>query len=121
MNARSSVPNDVLNVPDSVWEKEKNNSNSLNLRQTGTPPAQACLKVKVIYNQAWVNSAGGGNLANAHKMAQDVITKANEIYNTKFAAANRLGTAISISLVASKYKTSIYLLLGNDISIFNDY
>ena len=97
------IPNDMLDVPDSVWEKEKNGSSSVNLRQTGSQPTQACLKVKVIYNQGWVNSAGGGNVATAHQAAKDVIVKANEMYNTKFAAANRLGTSIALSLVAGKH------------------
>jgi len=112
------VPNDMLDVPDSVWEKEKNGTNFFNLRQTGSQPTQACLKVKVIYNQGWVNQAGGGNVATAHQAAKDVIVKANEMYNTKFAAANRLGTSIALSLVADPtFDPNLSIqATGNDIT-----
>ena len=78
------VPNDMLEVPDSVWEKEKNGTTFVNLRQTGSQPTQVCLKVKVIYNQGWVNQAGGGNVATAHQAAKDVIVKLNQDAHNPF-------------------------------------
>ena len=95
----------MLTVPDDVWDAERNSTHTKNLRQTGSsPPSTACLSIKVIYNQGWVASAGGGNLAVAHQMATNVVLGAQNIYNTKFAAGNRLGTAITFNLVGgAKY------------------
>ena len=98
---RGGVDDDVLTVPDDVWDAEKNSTHTINLRQT--LPSTACLSIKVIYNNGWVTSAGGGNLAVAHQMANNVILEAQKIYNTKFAAANRLGTAITFVLVGGMY------------------
>ena len=100
---RGGGVSDIVPVPDSVWDAEKNFTHPRHdVRQTNTPPAQACLTIKVIYNNAWVVSAGGGNVADAHTKAYEVALMAQDIYNNKFAAANRLGTQITFQFVERK-------------------
>ena len=100
---RGGAVNDVLPVPDDVWDAEKNYTESHpDVRQTGTSPSNACVSIKVVYNDGWVNTAGRGNKALAQKMALDVLKGAQDIYNTKFALSNRLGTQITFNLVDSK-------------------
>ena len=102
-----SGEDDVLTIPDDVWDAEKNwtasHPNGGNIvRQVGndlTPPTQACFAVKVIYNSAWVQSSAGGDAATAQVRAQEVVNEAQNIYNAKYASANRLGTLITFSLV----------------------
>ena len=91
---------DVMEVPDSVWDDEKIESNTtLVLRQSGTPPATACLNIKVIYSSGWVQSSAGGNTALAKQRALDVIAETEKHYTTKFSSANQLGTHISFNIV----------------------
>ena len=109
-----SAENDVLTIPDSVWDAEKNwtlahpDDGQDMVRQIGndlTPPTQACLTVKVIYNNAWVQSSAGGNAATAQVRAQEVVNEAQNIYNAKYASANRLGTVVTFNLVGGgKFK-----------------
>ena len=100
---RGGAVNDVVPVPDDVWDAEKNYTESHpDVRQTGTSPSNACVSIKVVYNDGWVNTAGRGNKALAQKMALDVLKGAQDIYNTKFALSNRLGTQITFNLVNSK-------------------
>ena len=101
---RGVLDDDVLPVPDDVWVAEEKSTNTNHLRQAGSsPPSTACLSIKVIYNQGWVVSAGGGNQAAALQMANNLILEAQNIYNTKFAASNRLGTAITFVLAGGNY------------------
>ena len=116
----------MVAVPDDVWDAEKNYSNTHpNLRQTGNPPSQACITIKVIYTSGWVQSAGGGNSATAQQRALDVIAEAQNIYNTKYSSSNRLQTAITFNLVGGK--TLRYLCPKNlrkvqhIISVLNNY
>ena len=92
---------DVLEVPDSVWDSERNESIAHPdlLRQTGSPPSNACLDIKLIYNSGWVQSSANGNTATGIQRARDVLAEAENIYNTKFSSSNRLGTAIKFNLV----------------------
>ena len=100
---RGGAVNDVLPLPDDVWDAEKNYTKSHpDVRQTGTSPSNACVSIKVVYNDGWVNTAGRGNKALAQKMALDVLKGAQDIYNTKFTPSNRLGTQIIFNLVDSK-------------------
>ena len=106
---RGGDDNDVMTVPDDVWDAEKNYTiTHPNLRQSGNPPSQACISVKVIYNSGWVNSAGGGNSATARQRAIDVIAEAQKIYNTKYTQANRLGTGVTFNIIGGK---KLYLLI----------
>ena len=98
---------DVLNVPDDVWETERNwtlthPNEKITVRQVGNdldPPAEMTMSIKVIYNKAWVQSAGNGNVGLAATRAQVVVNQAQQIYSTKFAEGNRLGTIVRFSLV----------------------
>ena len=63
--------------------------------------AQACLTLKVIYNNAWVQSSAGGNAALGKQRAIDVLNEAENIYNAKYASSNQLGTAVAFTLVGS--------------------
>ena len=97
----SNEEDDVLEVPDSVWDAERNESIAHPdfLRQTGSPPSSACLDIKLIYNNGWVQSSANGNSANGIQRARDVLAEAENIYNAKFSSSNRLGTAIKFNLV----------------------
>ena len=70
------------------------------IRQSETPPSQACLRMKVIYNNYFVNDAGEGDLATAHQVAKDVIDEAQYIFDNRFTTENRLGTKINFNLIA---------------------
>ena len=102
-----SGEDDVLTIPDDVWDAEKNwtasHPNGGNIvRQVGndlTPPAQACITIKFVYNNAWVQSSANGNAANAAVAARAVVNEAQKIYNDRYVAANRFGTTITFNLV----------------------
>ena len=127
IEVRGGSVNDVLTVPDDVWEEEKNYTGSHpDLRHTGTPPSNACVSIKVVYNDEWVASAGKGKKALAQQMARDVLKGAQDIYNTKFAPSNRLGTQITFNLVDSKTSKMISYFssiahIGTQTSIGNDW
>ena len=70
------------------------------IRQSETPPSQVCLRMKVIYNNDFVNDAGEGDLTTAHQVAKDVIDEAQYIFNNRFTIENRLGTTIIFNLIA---------------------
>ena len=92
---------DVLEVPDSVWDFERNESilRPHLIRQAGTPPSKGCLNIKLIYNNGWVQSSARGNPTLGMQRAREVFKEAEKIYNTKFSFSNRLGTAIKFNLV----------------------
>ena len=69
------------------------------LRQSSTPPTTACLNIRVIYNNGWINSAAGGNAALGLQRAIDVVAEAQNIFNAKFSASNQLGTQITFNIV----------------------
>ena len=70
------------------------------MRQSATPPSQACIRMKVVYNKDFVNDAGNGNLAAAHQVAKDVVHVAQDIYSNRFSPENRLGTEFFFDLIA---------------------
>ena len=104
-NDSDDIGDDILEVPNDVWQNEGNQSASGGnekekaIRQAGSPPSSACLNIKLIFNQGWVRSAGNGNLAVAEQRARDVLNEAQRHYQTKFSAANQLGTSITFNLV----------------------
>ena len=73
---------DVLEVPDGVWDAERNNSkaDTVVLRQSN-PPSTGCLNIRLIYNNGWVQSSASGNSALARQRALDVLAEAESIYN----------------------------------------
>ena len=91
-----------MDVPNNVWEIEntQNHTSNPNTRQSSEPPTSACIRIKVVYNMAWVKSAGNGNIATARQRVFDVIEETQNIYNAKFGIKNRLGTSISFNIVA---------------------
>ena len=91
----------MINVPDNVWEIEntQNHSRNPNTRQSSEPPLLACIRIKVVYNAAWVESAGNGNVETARQRVFDVIAETQNIYNNKYGIENRLGTSVSFNLV----------------------
>ena len=104
-NGSDDIVNDILEVPNDVWQDEENQFGSdggdkgKDARQATSPPSSACLNIKLIFNQGWVRDAGNGNLALAEQKARDVLNEAQNIYQTKYAAANRLQTSVSFNLV----------------------
>ena len=112
MYARSDDDNDVVEVPDSVWDAERNRSRwggermVEDLRQSSTPPTTACLNIRVIYNNGWIQSSAGGNAALGLQRALDVVAEAQNIFNTKFTSSNQLGTRITFNIVGGgKYQS----------------
>ena len=91
----------MLEVPETVWDDEKIETNStIGLRQSGSsPPSCASINIKVIYSRGWVQSSAGGNTALAKQRALDVLTEAEKYYTTKFSSANQLGTNITFNIV----------------------
>ena len=75
---------DLLELPNDVWDNEQNQSGVTGddaakvARQSG-PPSTACMSVKLIFNNGWVQSAGNGNVALADQRARDVFAEANNI------------------------------------------
>ena len=92
--------NDVLDVPDGVWEAEGNNTSAdtVVLRQS-SPPSTGCLNIRLIYNNGWVQSSANGDALLGRQRALDVLAEAESIYNAKFSSSNRLGTALTFNLV----------------------
>ena len=91
-----------------MWDAEKNwtlthpEEGEDFLRQVGNDlpaPTEACLAIKVIYNNAWIQSSAGGDAATAQVRAQEVVNEAQNIYNAKYASGNRLGIAVTFNLV----------------------
>ena len=114
-NGSDDIVNDILEVPNDVWQNEENQFGSdggdkgKDARQATSPPSSACLNIKLIFNQGWVRDAGNGNLALAEQKARDVLNEAQNIYQTKYAAANRLQTSVSFNLVGGgKIFPSLY-------------
>ena len=90
-------------MPDIVWDFEKVKSHRVqNIRTTDQPPSKACINLKVIYNEFWVQSVGNGVVATANQLALDVISEAQNIYNTEYDPANRLGTAVRFNIIGGK-------------------
>ena len=100
-----NIGDDILEVPNDVWQDEENHFGSngadqgQNTRQATSPPSSACLNIKLIFNQGWVQDAGNGDLATAEQKAREVLNEAQNIYQTKYAAANRLQTSVTFNLV----------------------
>ena len=112
----SNEEDDVLEVPDSVWDAERNESIAHPdfVRQTGSPPSSACLDIKLIYNNGWVQSSANGNPTLGMQRAREVFKEAENIYNTKFSSSNRLGTTIKFNLVGGGNCWSLIILHKND-------
>ena len=73
---------DMVAVPDSVWEIERYYTKlHPGLHHYTVPLSQACMALKVIYNNGWVQSAGDGNVDTAHQRAVEVIAEAEKHYN----------------------------------------
>ena len=62
---------------------------------------QACLTLKVIYNNDWIQSSAGGSAALGKQRAIEVVNEAENIYNAKYASSNQLGTAVAFTLVGN--------------------
>ena len=101
--SRNGYGGDIaIDLPDSVWDREKNatrNRGESRFGRQSNPPSSACLNIRVIYNQGWINSAAGGNSALGLQRAREVVAEAEMIYKTRYAAANRLGTDITFNVV----------------------
>ena len=93
---------DMLEIPEAVWNAENNNANPNMVVRTSSaqnPPSNACLNIKLIYNDDWIDDSSGGNARLAKQRAIDVLNEAETIYNSKFNPSNRLGTNIKFNLV----------------------
>ena len=80
------------------------------VRQVGDnldPPANTCLLLKVVYNNAWVNDFA--SQAAAASGAEDVVRKAERIYQDEFSAANRLNSRISFTISGGGKKGQLFI------------
>ena len=100
---RDDGPSDVLEVPESVWAAEKNYTQTHakvhDIQRHSDVPEKACVLIKVIYNNGWVNSSANGDVSIALQRATDVVTELENIYNHKFHYNNQLGTCIAFHMV----------------------
>lgn len=105
VNTRNEDVSDFLEIPDNVWDDERNrNRPSANAGHAmsdapRTPPPTACLNIRVIYNNGFIQSSAGGNAAIALQRAKDVVAEAENILNTKFSTPNQLGSRITFNIV----------------------
>lgn len=99
---------EMVSVPPGTWQKESSThaavgNTTLSQRSAEDeaidPPPRACLTVKVVYNNRWVEAAGKGDKYLALCEANAVMREAEEIFNGRFAyiPCNRLGVAMSFS------------------------
>ena len=103
-STETSSPNSTKSILSFFfWSKAERNESNVNraLRQS-SPPLTACLNIKLIYNQGWVQSSAGGNRALAEQRARAALTEAETAYNYKYSSSNRLGTRITFNLVGGK-------------------
>ena len=106
--------NNVISKDDAVWDREKNatrNRGESRFGRQSNPPSSACLNIRVIYNQGWINSAAGGNSALGLQRAREAVAEAEMIYKTRYAPANRLQTDITWNVVGGGRPTLPNMLL----------
>ena len=91
---------DMVFVPESISNLNKYLVNiKVNGRDGRDPPKNGCLNLKVVYNRAWVNSAGRGSLSIAMQRLSQVLSEAENIYNNKFLHSNQLGFNLALTLL----------------------
>ena len=82
---------DMIFVPSKVLSFEKS---SLEIKpkegNAGQPPKNGCLNLKVVFNRAWIDSAGGGSSKVARQRLAQVLSETENIYNHKFHVRNQL-------------------------------
>ena len=105
---RSEEPNfvnDELFLPEGTWETEKNYTlthpderNNVDDRQIGrnlSPPSTACITIQPVYDQNWVQSAGGDGAS----QVLATLKEAERIFQNKYAASNQLGTSFTFDIL----------------------
>ena len=96
-------PDDMVLVPGSSWDPDNTVSKPRpNGRRGRKPPPNGCLTLKVVYNRAWVTSAGRGSLSVARQRLSQVLAEGENIYNQKFLHDNQLGFNVALTLVKGK-------------------
>ena len=91
---------DIVLVPQNVWDVEKSYTTSnLKIRRISDHMLDACMSIKVVYNNGWVQSAGRGNRKLALKRIYDVFTETKLIYGDTYSQGNRLGIDFKINIV----------------------
>ena len=91
---------DMVFVPESISNLNKYLVNiKVNGRDGRKPLQNGCLNLKVVYNRAWVNSAGRGSLSIAMQRLSQVLSEAENIYNNKFLHSNQLGFNLDLILL----------------------
>ena len=92
------VPGSVLDLDNTVLDPRPNG------RRGRKPPQNGCLTLKVVYNRAWVVSAGRGSLSVGRQRLSQVLAEAENIYNEKFLRDNQLGFNVALTPVKGKSK-----------------
>ena len=95
----------MVSVPHGTWDKENTTfyqSSFQPSEETINPPPRACLNIKVVYNQRWVEAAGNGDFELALCEAIAVMKEAEKIYNDRFdyLQYNRLGIGLRLNFVS---------------------
>jgi len=93
------VDHDALYDDEARAIMDLKNPNNRNQQWTNYDvPKNACVKIKVIYNNNWVNSAGEGDNAKAYNRANEVIREAERILQHKY--RNSLMTSFKLNIAA---------------------
>ena len=100
--SKDSLIGDGIDIPENVWKEENiQNVSSKNIRRR--PPRSATMRVKVVYNRGWVNSAGKGRAKNWKKIAKEkianIMKETELVFNDRFPKNNRLRTRIKFEMV----------------------
>ena len=97
-----------IDVPDSAWKEEiVNHTRIQNFQKSRRPPKNAVIRIKVIFNKGWVNSAGEGRRRTRVRIARQkavaVLIQAEYIFNNKYSKRNRLKTAFKFEMEKGTY------------------
>ena len=94
----------MVSVPQHVWDIENNYIfQSSNLRGIKHQSSKACISIKIVYNNDWVQSAGNGNAKIALQRVFDVVKEAQKVYGNAYTQDNQLGVDITINIVGGNY------------------
>ena len=91
---------DMVLVPEHIANFFDNNFfKSSNLRGINNQSSKACMSIKVVYNNDWVQSAGKGNAKIALQRVFDVLAETQKVYSNMFTQNNQLGVDVIFNIV----------------------
>ena len=104
LNDQSSPgEDDMVVIPQHVFDVEKTTTEpDVNIRQAMNDTGTACMSIKIVYNQGWLQSAGNGNIEIAQKRVYEVLAETQKIYGSKFSPRNRLRINVMFQMIEGK-------------------